>query len=77
MKLAKPAYAGIPPLVSVPPPRGHHFFVAVEGRNRRPEKYTSVDAASKAAQELARYCLNERVVIYRAGGVLAWKDAWP
>ncbi len=51
-----------------------HFIVAVEGRPRRPETFTTQAAAEKAAKELARYSMGQRVTVYRAEPVSAVRD---
>jgi hypothetical protein len=66
-------YWGLPELKAAPLPKAH-FLIVVDGRPRRPEMYTTQDAAEKAAKDLARYVIGRRVTVYRAEPVAAVKD---
>ncbi len=70
---AKAQHGGVPPLIVAPLPKAW-YFVAVDGRPRRPETYPTQALAEKAARDLARYNLGQRVSVYRAEPVAAMRD---
>jgi hypothetical protein len=73
VKLLKQTGWGLPKLHEMPLPSAH-FVIAVDGRPRRAETYSTQAAAEKAAKELARYVVGQRVTVYRAEPVMAVKD---
>lgn len=63
----------LPQLSEVALPHGF-WFVAVDGRPRRPDAYTNRAKAEKSAREIARYCPGQRVLVFRAEPEVAFVD---
>lgn len=64
---------GLPPVPSAPLPKSW-YFLAVDGRPRRVEIYPTQATAEKAARDLARYVINQRVTVCHAVPVVAVRD---
>lgn len=64
---------GLPALASAPLPKPW-WFVVVEGRNRRPERFPTQAAAERLARDLCRYEVKRTVVVMKAEPVTAMRD---